>query len=92
MARQRGEREVTSQLRKGSRVSRISAATAPEGVQSGGLKSSTGQDVVEVAGQLDGAARSPGALSEVMRRSHVPGQCRSRRAAIELPEVMGSYL
>jgi hypothetical protein len=50
MARQRGEREVTGQLGKGSRVSRVSAATAPEGVQSGGLKSSTGQDVVEVAG------------------------------------------
>ena len=64
MARQRGEREVTGQLRKGSRVSRISAATAPEGVQSGGLKSSTGQDVAEVAGQLDDAARSPGAAAD----------------------------
>lgn len=91
MARQRGEREVTGQLRKGSRVSRISAATAPEGVQAGGLKSSTGQDVAEVAGQLDDAARSAGALSEVMRRSHVPGQCRSRRTASELPEVMRRY-
>ena len=92
MARQRGEREITGQLRERSRVSRISAATAPEGVQSGGLKSSTGQDVVEVAGQLDRAAGSPGALSEVMRRSHVPGQCRSRRTASELPEVMDCYL
>jgi hypothetical protein len=54
-------------------VSRISVATAPEGVQAGRLKSSTGQDVVEVAGQLDGAAMSAGALSEVMPRSHVPG-------------------